>query len=54
MSQVELATSGLEAALDDHVNRMRQLVELSQREQQHLLAFEVRQLVSCTEEKRVS
>ena len=53
MSQAELATSGLEAALDDHVNRMRQLVELSQREQQHLLAFEVRQLVSCTEEKRI-
>lgn len=31
---------------------MRDLVELSQQEQQHLLAFEVRSLVDCTEEKR--
>lgn len=52
MSNAEAVTAGLEAALDDHVNRMRELVELSQREQQHLLAFEVRELVSCTEEKR--
>ena len=38
--------------LDRHITLMRELVELSQREQQHLLAFEVRGLVGCTEEKR--
>lgn len=38
--------------LDRHTALMRELVELSQREQQHLLAFEVRGLVGCTEEKR--
>ena len=39
-------------ALERHVTLMRELVELSQAEQQHLLAFEVRSLVDCTEEKR--
>ena len=39
-------------ALERHVTLMRDLVELSQAEQQHLLAFEVRSLVDCTEEKR--
>ena len=39
-------------ALERHVTLMRDLVELSQQEQQHLLAFEVRSLVDCTEEKR--
>ena len=31
--------------LDRHITLMRELVELSQREQQHLLAFEVRAVV---------
>jgi flagellar biosynthesis/type III secretory pathway chaperone len=39
-------------ALERHVTLMRELVGLSQLEQQHLLAFEVRSLVDCTEEKR--
>ena len=47
------ATQILCDALDRHVSLMRELVELSQREQQHLLAFEVRPLVGCTEEKRL-
>ncbi len=46
------ATQTLCDALERHVTLMRELVELSQREQQHLLAFEVRALVDCTEEKR--
>ena len=47
------ATHSLCDALDRHVSLMRDLVELSQREQRHLLAFEVRPLVDCTEEKRL-
>ena len=47
------ATQNLCDALDRHVSLMRELVELSQSEQQHLLAFEVRSLVGCTEEKRL-
>ena len=46
-------TQSLCDALDRHVTLMRDLVELSQREQKHLLAFEVRPLVGCTEEKRL-
>lgn len=46
------ATQTLCDALERHVTLMRELVELSQSEQQHLLAFEVRALVGCTEEKR--
>ncbi len=45
-------TQDLCIALERHVTLMRELVELSQQEQQHLLAFEVRGLVGCTEEKR--
>ena len=47
------ATQILCDALDRHVSLMGELVELSQREQQHLLAFEVRSIVDCTEEKRL-
>jgi flagellar biosynthesis/type III secretory pathway chaperone len=48
-----LATQNLCDALERHVSLMRELVELSQSEQQHLMAFEVRSLVGCTEEKRL-
>ena len=43
----------LASALDAHIMLMRDLVEVSQREQQHLIAFETRALAACTEEKRV-
>ncbi len=47
------AAGDLAAALDAHVALTRDLVEVSQREQAHLLAYEVPQLASSTDEKRV-
>ena len=41
------------SALEAHVALTRDLVEISQREQAHLLAFEIPQLTSSTDEKRV-
>ncbi|MGM0578348.1 MAG: flagellar export chaperone FlgN [Myxococcota bacterium] len=39
-------------ALDGHIALTRQMVEIAQREQQHLIAFEPQALAGCTEEKR--
>ena len=50
---MDTAAGDLAAALDAHVMLTRDLVEVSQREQAHLLAYEVPQLGSSTDEKRV-